>query len=73
MKKNSQRKPKPKAPQRPAARCAPEPGVQCSSAERFHTQEHDERKVGIVSGTPADALDEASEHKRDKWVAIYIS
>jgi hypothetical protein len=34
---------------------------------------HEERKVGIVSGTPADAFDETAERKRDKWVAIYIS
>ncbi len=32
-----------------------------------------ERKIGIVSGTPADAFDETSERKHDKWVAIYIS
>jgi hypothetical protein len=70
MKKNSQRKPKPKMPQRlDAAKardtlCPPEPAFE---------RGHEERKVGIVSGTPADAFDETAERKRDKWVAIYIS
>ena len=33
----------------------------------------EERKVGIVSGTPADSFDETAELKYDKKVAIYIS
>jgi hypothetical protein len=33
----------------------------------------EERKIGVVSGTPADAFDETSERKHDKRVAIYIS
>ncbi len=74
MKKHSQRKPKPKAPQRPAvspvARRA-EPSVHRTAIEPEH--EHEERKVGVVSGTPADAFDENSERKHNKWVAIYIS
>ncbi len=74
MKKHSQRRPKPKAPQRPAvspvARRA-EPSVHGAAIELEH--EREERKVGVVSGTPADAFDENSERKRDKWVAIYIA
>jgi hypothetical protein len=71
MKKNSQRKPKPKTPQRPAAK-ATVPGGLCPP-EPAHEYGREERKVGIVSGTPADAFDETAERKRDKWVAIYIS
>jgi hypothetical protein len=33
----------------------------------------EEKKVGVVSGTPADTFDEAKELKHDKKVAIYIS
>jgi hypothetical protein len=33
----------------------------------------EERKIGVVSGTPADAFDETAERKHDKRVAIYIS
>ena len=36
-------------------------------------QKKEERKVGIVSGTPADSFDETAELKYDKKVAIYIS
>lgn len=32
-----------------------------------------EKKIGVISGTPADAFDEAAEHKHDKRVAVYIS
>ncbi len=71
MRKHSQRKPKAKAPQRPAASPAArraEPSAHGPAIEIEH-----EHKVGIVSGTPADAFDENSERKHDKWVAIYIS
>jgi len=71
MKKNSQRKPKPKTPQRQAASTAARGGL-CPPEPAFE-RGHEERKVGIVSGTPADAFDETNERKRDKWVAIYIS
>ncbi len=78
MKKHSQRKPKPKAPQKSAAaspaagRPSPE-AARRSVAETAHGAAREERKVGVVSGTPADAFDETSERKKDKWVAIYIS
>src|SRR5262245_27953637 len=68
MKKNSQRKPKPKMP--PASPTARGAASACPPAVE-HGRE--ERKVGIVSGTPADAFDETNERKRDRWVAIYIS
>ena len=71
MKKNSQRRSKPKMPQRPAASTAAR-GAECPPQPVLE-RGHEERKVGIVSGTPADAFDETSERKRDKWVAIYIS
>lgn len=75
MKKHHQRKPKPKAPQPPAgssaARC--EPPARRPTVELDRAQEREERKVGVVSGTPADAFDETQERKRDRWVAIYIS
>ncbi|MGO9483835.1 MAG: DUF4337 domain-containing protein [Rhodomicrobium sp.] len=67
MKKNSQRKPKPRVQPRPAASPAALEGAERPEHER------EERKVGIVSGTPADTFDETSERKHDKWVAIYIS
>jgi hypothetical protein len=71
MKKNSQRKPKPKIQQRPApATKARGAAADCPPG---YEHGHEERKVGIVSGTPADAFDETAERKRDKWVAIYIS
>jgi hypothetical protein len=68
MKKNSQRRPKPKPPQRPAG--GPE-GAEGALAHSGH--EREERKVGIVSHTHADVFDEVSEQKHDKWVAIFIS
>jgi hypothetical protein len=64
MKKNSQRKPRPRVPSGPAA--------SQGGAERPE-HEREERKVGIATGTPADTFDETSERKHDKWVAIYIS
>jgi Domain of unknown function (DUF4337) len=71
MKKNSQRKPKPKMPQKPAAGTkARGAASDCPPAYEYG---HEERKVGVVSGTPADAFDETNERKRDRWVAIYIS
>ncbi len=33
----------------------------------------EERKIGVVSGTPADSFDETAELKHDKKVAVYIS
>ncbi len=74
MKKNSQRKPKPRMPNRPAAN----PPVQHPAAVPAHGYEHghgehEGHKVGVVSGTPADAFDETAERKHNKWIAIYIS
>src|SRR5271157_2932060 len=64
MKKNSQRKPRPRVP----------PGLAASQGGAVRPeQEREERKVGIATGTPADTFDETSERKHDKWVAIYIS
>ena len=71
MKKNSQRKPKPKMPQRQTAGTAAHGAASDCPPAYEHGRE--ERKVGIVSGTPADTFDETAERKRDKWVAIYIS
>ncbi|MGA7323339.1 MAG: DUF4337 domain-containing protein [Rhodomicrobium sp.] len=78
MKKNSQRKPKPKTVQRAAAaaqavRRALGQTTEPAASEPSHSHAKEERKIGVVSGTPADAFDETSERKRDKWVAIYIS
>ena len=80
MKKNNQRKPKPKTPlQRPASAAAPASArIGPDNDVRFgettvHRPHREERKVGIVSGTSADSFDEMNERKRDKWVAIYIS
>jgi hypothetical protein len=36
-------------------------------------EEEEERKIGVISGTPADAFDETEERKHNKVVAIYIS
>lgn len=63
MKKKQPRSTHPR-PQQPAA---------ASSAGPAPAAKKEERKVGIVSGTPADAFDEAAELKHDKRVAIYIS
>jgi hypothetical protein len=78
MKKNHNRKPKLRAPQKqapasPAARRPSDATLQRASVQPAHAEHSEERKVGIVSGTPADAFDETAERKRDKWVAIYIS
>jgi Domain of unknown function (DUF4337) len=76
VKKHTHKRPKPKTPQRPTgattARAAPvqRPAPQ---PEFDHENNHEHRKVGVVSGTPADTFDETAERKRDKWVAIYIS
>jgi hypothetical protein len=70
MKKNSQRRPKPRPLQAPAARH--EPPAQGGSAQSAHS-EREERKVGIVSHTHADVFDEANEQKHDKWIAILIA
>ena len=51
-------------PQQPAA---------VSSAGQAPVAKKEEKKVGVVSGTPADSFDETAELKRDKKVAIYIS
>ncbi len=74
MKKKQQRKTRPKAAQQPAA--TPAVARRPAEAEVKRApppREEEERKVGIVSGTAADAFDETSEHKHDKHVAIYIS
>jgi len=36
-------------------------------------EREEQKKIGVVSGTPADAFDETSERKHDKRVAVYIS
>jgi Domain of unknown function (DUF4337) len=66
MKKNSQRRPKPKLPRRPAGAPAGQEGAHAATG-------HEEKKVGIVSHTHADVFDESAEHKHDKLVAIFIS
>ena len=63
MKKKQPRNTHPR-PQQPAA---------ASSGGQAHATKKEEKKVGVVSGTPADAFDETAELKRDKKVAIYIS
>ena len=72
MKKNSQRKPKPRLPLRPGGAPA---GGHASGAEAAHAPSHghEERKMGIATGTHADAFDEAQEQKHNKWIAIFIS
>jgi Domain of unknown function (DUF4337) len=69
MKKNSQRKPKPRMP----VGHAPSAAAAHASGTAPAAQEREERKVGIATGTPADTFDETSERKHDKWIAIYIS
>jgi Domain of unknown function (DUF4337) len=77
MKKNSQRKSKPKAPQKAVAAVqARRSGVapaQREACDPSHGLEKDERKIGVISGTPADTFDETAERKHDKFIAIYIS
>ncbi len=63
MKKKQPRNTHPR-PQQPAA---------ASSGGQAHAAKKEEKKVGVVSGTPADSFDETAELKRDKKVAIYIS
>jgi hypothetical protein len=75
MKKIHHRKPRPAAPKlaaNPAVQ-RQDPYEQSGAAQHGHPHGHHEKKVGVVSGTPADAFDENSERKHDKWVAIYIS
>lgn len=45
------------------------------AAERTHThtEDHSKKPTAVVSGTPADTLHEVSEHRSNKWIAIYIS
>ncbi len=69
MKKNSQRKPKPRMP----LGRAPSPAAAHGGGSAPAANEREERKVGIATGTPADTFDETSERKHDKWIAIYIS
>jgi hypothetical protein len=69
MKKNHNRKPKVRPVQAASAGAAVAARAQPAEAKDTHT----ERKVGVVSGTPADAFDETSERRHDKIVAIYIS
>jgi hypothetical protein len=64
---------------RPAARPAPAPR-RASETERHLAREAQlaetppmSRKVGVVSGTPADSLDEVAERKGNRWIAVYIS
>jgi hypothetical protein len=75
MKKNSQRKPKPKTPLRPGP-AAPggheEPGG-AHEHDHAHGRGREERKVGISTGTHADVFDEAAEQRHNKWIAIFIS
>ncbi len=63
MKKNQPKRTQP----RPQQAASAHPGAQAPAAKK------EERKVGIVSGTPADSFDETAELKYDKKVAIYIS
>jgi hypothetical protein len=48
------------------------PGAEPTQAAPPRAREA-ERKIGVVSGTPADAFDETAERKHDKRVAVYIS
>jgi hypothetical protein len=62
MKKNQPRRAHP-APPQPAG----------SSAGHSHAPQKEEKKGGVVSGTPVDAYHDAQELKHDKRVAVYIS
>jgi hypothetical protein len=81
MKKNSQRKPKPRLPQRlgPAVPGGQEEAEGGRSHEHSHAHSHshgharEERKMGIATGTHADVFDEAAEQRHNKWIAIFIS
>ncbi len=78
MKKKQPRKPRTLAPrgtqpikteQRPPAAEAKEPKQAAAPAR----PREEERKIGVVSGTPANSFDETAELKHDKKVAVYIS
>jgi hypothetical protein len=76
MKKNSQRKSKPKVPQKaaaPAQARRAEPAEQQPVYDPVYRHDTEERKIGIISGTPADTFDETAERKENKFVAIFIS
>jgi hypothetical protein len=69
MKKKPPRKSRTLAPRgTPPSR----PASQEAQAAPVRARE-EERKIGVVSGTPADSFDETAERKHDKNVAIYIS
>jgi hypothetical protein len=52
---------------RPQQRATASSGGQAGAATA------EEKKVGVVSGTPADSFDDTAELKRDKRVAVYIA
>lgn len=52
---------------RPQQRATASSGGQAGAART------EEKKVGVVSGTPADSFDDTAELKRDKRVAVYIA
>jgi len=52
---------------RPQQRATASSGGQAAAART------EEKKVGVVSGTPADSFDDTAELKRDKRVAVYIA
>ncbi|HXW22988.1 MAG TPA: DUF4337 domain-containing protein [Rhodomicrobium sp.] len=52
---------------RPQQRASASSGGQAGAAGA------EEKKVGVVSGTPADSFDDTAELKRDKRVAVYIA
>ena len=76
MKKKQPRKTRPLAPRGAAAASqAAEAELKPAQAApaRAREEREEERKIGVVSGTPADSFDETSERKHDKRVAVYIS
>ncbi len=78
MKKNNQRRPKPRgtqqaAAEKPAAQRGALADAQRPASGPARGAKQEERKIGVVSGTPADSFDETAERKHDKNVAIYIS
>ncbi len=75
MRKNNNRKPKPKLAHGAAPGSAATARSNDQASQRTQTANGNgqERKVGVVSGTPADAFDETAERRHDKWIAIYIS
>jgi hypothetical protein len=73
MKKKQPRRTRTLAPRgTPPASQAVEAEVKPAQAAPARARE-EERKIGVVSGTPADSFDETAERKHDKKVAIYIS